>query len=253
MSKKIIAVALVVICIALMFTACSDEQKLVKIKGREYLAMTDKDGNAVIDASNRLQAVVTDSNGEVVTFENGEPQTHWVPIDPYAVVDGKYYTPDFYLSSIKGWTFDTAGILFKDKSNNNCKIQISQVLDPKIPVAGTENAEEKEYIENPKFEDYIEYKDKVDAQALPEFEKQGYKVSHKKETVSLTAKKITMISYVSVIYDKDGNVFNYNETLYFKLDEKTWYSIQYNSARGEGYDEKFDFRAFVNENFQLIK
>ena len=253
MSKKIIAVALVIICIALMFTACSDEMKIVKIKGNEYAAVTDENGNAIVDASNRLQALVTDGDGNVVTHENGEPQTHWVPIDPYAVIDGKYYTPDFVLNSIKGWTYDTAGILVKDKSNNNTKIQIAQVIEPKIPVEGTENATEKQYIENPTFEDYIEYKDKIDAQALPAFESEGYKVSYKKETVSLTARDITMISYVSVIYNSDGSIFNYNETLYFKLDEKTWYSIQYTSARGDGYDESFDFRAFINENFQLIK
>ncbi len=239
MSKKIIAVALAIVTIAVMFTACNKKLRVEKIQGKEHAVMTDKDGSVIVDANNKVQAIVTDNAGEVVTFENGEPQTYWVPITNYFVADGKLYTSVYTLTSVKGWQMNDSGVMEKDGSEGKCTIKVAKVLT-------------KDY-EDKTLEEFLEFKEKQDVAARPEYEKQGYTISYTKETVSLTEKNIKMTSYKVIIYNKDGSIANYAETLYFQLGRTDKYSIHYSSADGVGYDEKFDFRAFVNENFELIK
>lgn len=239
MSKKIIAVALAIVMIAVMFTACSKKLRVEKIQGKDHAVMTDKDGNVIVDENNRVQAIVTDNAGEVVTFENGEPQTYWVPITNYFVADGKLYTPIYTLASIKGWEMNASGAMEKDGSEGKCKITVAKVLT-------------KDY-EDATLDEYLKFKEEQDKAATPEFEKQGYKISYTKETVSLTEDNIQMISYKVIIYNKDGSIANYAETLFFQLNRSDKYSIHYASESGVGYDEKFDFRAFINENFDLVK
>ena len=54
MSKKIIALALVLVTVATVFTACQKKLDMYKINGVDVPVMTNEDGKAVIDEDNRM-------------------------------------------------------------------------------------------------------------------------------------------------------------------------------------------------------
>ena len=239
MSKKIIAVALAIVMIAVMFTACSKKLRVEKIEGKEHAVMTDKDGNVVVDASNRVQAIVTDRAGEIVTYEGGEPQTYWVPIQNYFVADGKLYTGMCVLSSVKGWEMAEAGVMEKKDTDGKCTITVSIMI-------------EKDY-EDASLEEWLAHNRETEKELAIALKENGYSVEASEEKVTLTDRDINMILRKAVIYNPDGSIANYSESLFFQLGASQKYSIQYKCVDGVGYDESFDFIDFVDNNFKLIK
>ncbi len=237
MSKKIIALALALVTIATVFTACQKEFDIYKIAGDDVAVVTDEDGKVVVDDENRLCAIVTDRDGEIITYENKEPQTHWIALKNAFIADNTVYTPAFVMEGIKGWEFSPTGALEKNKTNGKCKISCSFVA-------------EKDYLDVT-LDEYIEIYDQRNAEALALFEKEGYKVSVEKKFLEVTTKKIPMVYYNSIIYNKDGTIANYSESLYFSFGETDKYIIQYVSSEGVGLDEDFNFIDFVNSNFKV--
>ena len=238
MSKKIIAVALAIVMIAVMFTACSKKLRVEKIEGKEHAVMTDKDGNVVVDASNRVQAIVTDRAGEIVTYEGGEPQTYWVPIQNYFVADGKLYTGMCVLSSVKGWEMAEAGVMEKKDTDGKCTITVSIMI-------------EKDY-EDASLEEWLAHNRETEKELAIALKENGYSVEASEEKVTLTENNIDMILCKAVIYNPDGSIANYSETFYFQVEGNKKYSIQYKCADGVGYESNFVFTDFVNHNFNVL-
>lgn len=237
MSKKIIALALTLICIATVFTACQQKFDMYKINGIDIAVVTDADGKAIVDESNRIAAIVTDREGEIVTYENKEPQTYWVTVQNSFVVDNTVYTPVYLMEGLSGWEFNALGGLEKKKTNGKCKIECAIIL-------------EEDYMDK-SLDDYLKKRDERNAEALALYEKEGYKVTVEKKTVEVTEKKIPMVYYTEIIYNSDGSIANYSESLFFQHGGTDKYSIQYKSADGVGLDKDFDFIEFVNNNFEL--
>ena len=99
MEKKIIAIALVLVVMVTAFVGCGQKYKTTKVGNKEYLLHTDAEGNTIIK-DDQLVAVVTDRDGEIITYENGENQTFYVEI-PKEFVIGSGYAFD-----VKGdWTY----------------------------------------------------------------------------------------------------------------------------------------------------
>lgn len=238
MSKKIIAVALALVCVATVFTACHQKLNTYKIGGKDVAVVTDVDGNIVIDDENRLCAIVTDREGEIVTYENKEPQTYWIQLDNSFVADNTVYTPVFVMKGLDGWEFNPLGAIEKKKTNGQCQISCSLIMV-------------KDY-EDKNLDEYLEYRDELNVEAKALYEKEGYKISVEKKAVEVTADKIPMVYYKEIIYNPDGTYANYSESLYFQYGKTTdKYCIQYKSANGVGVDDKFDFIEFVNSNFTV--
>lgn len=237
MSKKIIALALAVVSVATIFTACRHKVDLYKINGVEVAVVTDEDDKAVVDEHNRIAAVVTDRNGEVVTFGNGEPQTYWLTVQNSFVADNTVYTKVYTMEGLDGWEFDTIGNMVKKKTNNQCKIQCGMVI-------------EKEYMDK-SLEDYLKMRDERNAQAKVLYENEGYKVSVEKRVVEATEDKIPMIYYKEIIYNSDGSIANYSESLYFEYGKTDKYNIHYTCASGVGFDKDFNFLSFVNGHVKI--
>lgn len=80
MNKKILAVALAILFIATAFTACKSKLDMTEINGKEYPLATDKDGNTIVNEENKVAVLVTERDGEVIKYENGEDQTYWVEL-----------------------------------------------------------------------------------------------------------------------------------------------------------------------------
>ncbi len=237
MSKKIIAIALALVSVATVFTACQKKLDIYKISGVDVAVVTNEDGKAIVDESNRIAAIVTDREGEIVTYENKEPQTYWATVQNSFVADHTLYTPVYVMAGLDGWEFNAIGGMEKKKTNGQCKIECAIII-------------EEEYMDK-SLEDYLKMRDERNAQALVLYEKEGYKVTVEKKAVELTEKKIPMVYYTEIIYNSDGSIANYSESLYFQYGGTDKYSIQYKSAEGVGLDKDFNFIEFVNNNFKL--
>ena len=238
MSKKIIAVALALVCIATVFTACQQKLDIYKVGGKDVAVMTDVDGNVVIDEKNRLCAIVTDREGEIITFENKEPQTYWIVIDSNFIADNTVYTKQFIMKGLKGWEFTAIGSMQKNKTNGQCQISCSLVM--------------AEGFEDKTLDEYLAYRDNLNLEAKALYESQNYKVTVEKKAVEVTADNIPMIYYKETIENPDGTYANYSESVYFQYGTTTdKYCLQYKSANGVGLDEDFDFIEFVNNNFTV--
>lgn len=253
MEKKIIAIALVLVLMVTAFVGCGQKYKTTKVGGNEYLLETDAEGNTLVEG-NQLVAVVTDSDGEIITYENGENQTYYVPIPGSLVIDGIVRGENFTLNILDGWTSTDYDRINKDGTDNKCFIQFSK----------TSELENKE-----KFEEAFAKTDKAnedmekainDAEKMKELIKTNpelAKYENCKCTVDISTTTFTSDAYpcrvyVSKIVNADGNVVHYSENYYF-LVEKTIYCVAYTCVDGEGYDESFNFRNYINENFTFIE
>lgn len=103
MNKKILAMALAIVFIATAFTACKSKLNMTEINGNEYPLVTDKDGETVVNKKNQIAVLVTDREGEVLTYADGEDQTYWLDL-PENTVKGK----DYSLVLGKGWVYKKA-------------------------------------------------------------------------------------------------------------------------------------------------
>lgn len=238
MSKKIIAVALALVCIATVFTACQQKLDIYKIGGNDVAVLTNADGNVVIDDENRLCAIVTDRQGEIVTYENKEPQTYWITLENSFVADNTVYTPVFVMKGLDGWEFNAIGSMDKKKTSGQCQITCSLIMA-------------KGY-EDKSLDEYLAYRDELNLEAKALYEKENYKISVEKKAVEATADKIPMIYYKEIIYNPDGTYANYSESVYFQYGKTTdKYCVQYKSANGVGHDDNFNFLEFVDNNFTV--
>ena len=97
MNKKILAVALAILFIATAFTACKTKLDMTEINGTEFPLLTDKNGETIINEDNQVAVIVTDRDGEVITYENGRAFECGEPIGwtDTMIFDCKTHT-DFY-------------------------------------------------------------------------------------------------------------------------------------------------------------
>ncbi len=237
MSKKIIALSLVLVIAATVFTACQKKPDIYKINGVDVPVMTNEDGKAIVGDDNRICAIVTDREGEIVTYENKEPQTYWLTVKNSFVVDDTVYTPVFAMKGLDGWEFNAIGNMEKKKTDGKCRIHCALVA-------------EKDYLDS-SLDEYLKMLDDRSILAKEEYEKSGYKVSVEKRPVEATADKIPMVYYKEVIFNADGSIANYSECLYFQYGEKDKYVIRYTSEEGVGHKDDFNFLEFVNSNITI--
>lgn len=125
MEKKIIAVACVLVVLAVTLAACGSKYLIVENDdGMEYAAVTDEEGNTVVNEQGDIVVYVTDVDGDLVTDTNGEPQTNSITI-PSVIADGDTVeTADYTLTMPDGWTANSNGRFTRD-DNENVYLQIT--------------------------------------------------------------------------------------------------------------------------------
>lgn len=250
MNKKILALALAIVFVATAFTACKKGPELTEVNGKEYPLATDKDGQTVINDENQIAVLVTDKNNEVLTYENGENQTHWMQINGPLVVEGKVQSDKYSFDIPKGWEGEEiSGRVVKKGTDGDCYIQIMKVatlkgeesLDTYLEETDAQNtaiaeafANEEQMAElvkqNPSYEAFI-----------------GCKYTVAKNT-GMIASGINSQSRVHKIVDKDGKVIHFAENYYF-VDGKDIYKVDYICENGTGYEDSFNFVQYLSECF----
>lgn len=237
MEKKIIAAALVLVMMITVFVGCGQKRKTIELNGKEYIPYTDQDGNTVVDDENHLIVVVTDENGEIITFENGEEQTYFVEVYGDKLNDGKVHGQYGTFKQLKGWKSTDNGELEKEGTDGACVINVN--------VAG-ETSETEPYA------DFLGNVEALNEKLIEELKKQGYKAEMKKSTETITLKELNTTKYVYKVEDKDGKLVHYAESYYF-TNGTTIYSISYLCRDGIGYDESFDCQSYLDTNFTFLK
>ena len=126
MNKKVFAVALIIVSIATMFTACK-KYDLEKINGKEYAVYKDDSDNTVVNDENKVAVLVTDEDGEVITYENGEEQTRWVQNHNDTVLKDKVLGTNYTMGIPSGWEGSEFGKVIKKKTDKKCYIEFKQL------------------------------------------------------------------------------------------------------------------------------
>lgn len=253
MEKKIIAVALVLVLMVTAFVGCGQKYKTTNIGGEEYLLETDAEGNTIVEG-NQLAVVVTDSDGDIITYENGENQTHYINIPGSLVIDGLVRGKNFTLEILDGWTSTDVDRINKDKTDNKCYIQFAETYVLK---------------DNEKFSEIFAATDKAnedmmavinDEAKLQELIKTnpdaakylGGKCTIDMSTGTFTSKAYPCRIYKTKIVDKNGSIVHYAENHYFIV-SKTVYCLTYACVDGKGYDNTFDFGGYIAQSFTFIE
>ena len=106
--KKSIALILTFVVILTCFAGCKAKIKngalVTNQAGENFAAVTQEDGNLVIDNSGNLVVLVTDANGKNVKGENGEYETKKVALDNALVIGNRVECENYYINIPNGWS-----------------------------------------------------------------------------------------------------------------------------------------------------
>ncbi len=243
MSKKIIAVSLALLIMIVGLVGCTKKKDTTTINGKEYLIMTDENGDAVINDKNQAAALVTDHDGELVNGDDGEPQTYLVKIFDTLDENGYAYGEHYKLPVPDGWTVGRGNRILKDGTNEKTYIEFVFI---------------KELEDDETIQDYIA---KVDAdskqladvfandEAMDNLIKENPELAAYKGSKAELGTSSTMINgrgYTIRTYEiinADGKSIRYSEQYYFE-DDGNIYCVQFIS---EEEVQKIEFLVYLQD------
>lgn len=234
MNKKIIAILLVFTLVITCFVACQKQKyETTNINGLDVLLHTDENGNTVINEDNQIVAVVTDREGEIITYENGENQTYNIQISGSWVGDGFIQDKDYKLVIPEGWRGTEDNKIIKRDTEDHCYINF---------------IENKTLEKNETLETYLDAIDQQNEQLVEGFKTEGYTLTVDRKTTTIGTSATKYEWYAYKVVDGNGEVIHYAENYYF-IAAKTIYSVNYICENGVGYDETFNFGEYVKNGF----
>ncbi len=241
MEKKIIAIALVLVVMVTVFVGCSKKRETINYNGKEYILYTDKEGNTKLNEQNQLIVVVTDEQGEVLTYANGEDQTRPLQIFNNLVVGDEVAGANYRFKVPEGWEGNDSGHVYKKNTDKKCYIKFDKVT---------------EFEKGKNLDTYLDVIDEQNEQlkaGIPQAEgMKGAKLTVNKSEKTITVDNLQSVLYVYKIVDKDGKTIHYAENFYFSSGD-TAYKVSYVCQDGVGYDAGFNFTSYVNSNFKFVK
>lgn len=234
MNKKIIAILLVFTLVITCFVACQKQKyETTEIGGKDVLLATDEEGNTIINDDNQFVAVVTDSEGEILTYADGEEQTYFIQISGSWVADGYIQHKDYTLAIPEGWRGTEDNKIIKRDTEDNCYISF---------------IENKTLGENETIATYLEAMDQQNEQFIEALKQKGYTLTVDKKSTTIGTSGINYEWYAYKVVDTNGEVIHYAENYFFTA-AKTIYSVNYICEEGIGYDETFDFGEYLKTGF----
>lgn len=254
MNKKILALALAIVFIATAFTACKQEYEMMKIGGKEYPVYRDDEGELVINDRNEAAVLVTDENNEIITYENGEDQTRWVPLVNDYVNDDFVQGKNFKLSIPDGWEGTGFGKVTKKNTDNKCYIEFKQLRKLKTgeTIEGLLKVQDENDMlvgealkDEAKMQEIIK-QNPLQAEAIKALIGSTYTLD--KKTASITKDSIRCDVRIHKIVNSSGTVVQYIENYYF-VSKDTVYQLNYVCLEGKGYDESFNFAQYISDGF----
>ena len=235
MQKKIVAVSLVILMVALLLASCGNKYLMGEINGVERPLVTDAEGNTELDDEGKIAVYVTDAKGNIKYDENGNPEKRYYDQPSQRVNGNVLETLAYKFTAPDGWTLNSNGVFYKDGTDDKCKIQF--VKDTTL-----ENGETYESFLN---------KDKIRQQEFIEGIKTQYSDSAMDVTRGELATGEQFTVFTFIIKDGSGSVFYYGSSVYIQIGNEI-YSANYSCDDGS-YDESFDFVGTVSSNLVIKK
>lgn len=240
MEKKIIAVSLVIILIAVSFVACGKNKgyKLAKDEyGFEHAYVTDAEGNTVLDDNGNIRVYQTDANGEIATDGNGNKKENVVEVPRVILDDHSCATKDFVLKLDKSWKrSEEDGKYLK----NGDKANYIEVKEKYVCNEG-EVIDLEVYVQSD-----IEYNESIVKNA-------GGKATYEQGFIEVKGVKMHQQSFQLV--GNDGNLINdskvYNFVIGDILYEVSYY--YYGLQTDNKTSEPYDFLEYFKTAFELKK
>lgn len=235
MQKKIVAVSLIILMVALLLASCGNKYLMGEINGVERPLVTDAEGNTELDDEGKIAVYVTDAKGNIQYDADGNPEKRYYDQPSQRVNGNVLETLAYKFTAPDGWTLNSNGVFYKNGADDKCKIQF--VKDTTL-----ENGETYESFLN---------KDKIRQQEFIEAIKAQYSDSamHVTRGELATGEQFTVFTFI--IKDDSGNVFYYGSSVYIQIGNEI-YSVNYSCEDGS-YDESFDFVGTVSSNLVIKK
>jgi hypothetical protein len=232
MQKKIVAVSLVVLMIAVLLASCGNKYLMAEINGVERPLVTDADGNTEINDEGKIAVYVTDSKGNLQYDSNGEPQKNYFAL-PEKMINGQSLeTLAYKFTMPDGWELEDNGVFYKDGTDEKCYVQC------------VKNCTLGEF---ETYDLFISQKEAEQQQYIDEFKKQYPDTTMVITSGNLTdGKEVTFFTYM--IKDDSGAIIHYAVSAYVNIGEDI-YSANYVCDGGVGYDESFDFMGVFSSGF----
>ena len=255
MNKKIIAAALAIVFIATAFTACTKKIETMKIYGNEYPVYRDDNGELVYNDENQIAILVTDrQNNEIVTYENGEPQTYWLQMDKDVVQDGYVQGSNYKLAIPSGWEGNEFGKVVKKRTDGKCtiefkylaKVEEGETLEDKLKQQDEYNETIAAFLKDEAKMNQLIAANPDQAEAFKAYV--GSNFTYEKNTATITKDSLNCAVRTVKIVNASGELVQYAEDYYFISNGKM-YMVKYTCLEGKGYDESFNFAQYLSEGF----
>ena len=236
MQKRIVAVSLVILMVALLLASCGNKYLMGEINGVERPLVTDAEGNTELDDEGKIAVYVTDAKGNIQYDEEGNPQKNYYDLPEKIVNENTLETGAYKFTMPEGWTLNDNGVFYKDGTDNKCQIKCMKdtTLDANETYAAflyQEAGKQQEFIEQVK---------------------EQYKNSSTEVSKATLASGETVTLITSTIKDESDTLIYYGASAYVNIGDDV-YSVNYGCDSGEYYDESFDFIGMVCSNLVIKK
>lgn len=237
MTKKIIAVSLVILLIAVSFVACGKDKGYLLAKdqdGIEHAYVTDSEGNTVLSDDGNIRVYETDKNGEIATDADGNKRENTVEKPEYEASADKYETADFVLNITDGWKKAEGGKYIKGE-NADCFITVS-----------------KDFTDFKNGEGALEYKLQdtiaLNEQVINKFKEQYPVAVFNHDYKEINGKNMYFLEYY--VEDANKKAVLYSILYYFVVGENI-YCITYADTNGKEYNPDYDFSTYIEKNLTI--
>ncbi len=231
--KNLIGMIALIVVFAIITTVVvvsikKDREIYVDDAGIEHLLVLDEEGNTTLSKSGDIVVYATDTHGDIILDENGDPQYRYVKFPNLVIKDNTLETPTYKLTMPKDWVLEENGT-FHLKDNEDVTLTITKMCEY--------NGTVEEYI--------IENKELSD-QVLKEIEKDYSKLETTESVCLLTMKSINC--FVKDYKAMQGDQIEiYTKAIYFVENEEV-YKISFICQNGS-YDETIDILNILDNNF----
>ena len=113
MQKKIVAVSLVILMVALLLASCGNKYLMGEINGVERPLVTDAEGNTELDDEGKIAVYVTDAKGNIQYDADGNPEKRYYDLPEKLIKGNTLETSAYKFTAPDGWTLKENGIFYK--------------------------------------------------------------------------------------------------------------------------------------------
>ena len=236
MQKKIVAVSLVILMVALLLASCGNKYLMGEINGVERPLVTDAEGNTEIDDEGKIAVYVTDAKGNIQYDEEGNPQKNYYDLPEKTVNGNTLETVAYKFTMPEGWTLKDDGVFYKKGTDDKCYVKC-------LKDATLKEGETYEGYLTQQYNMQNEFIEKIKKQypdsSINTFQKQ-----------LLSGESVTLFEFS--VQDDSGAILFYGVSAYINIKNDV-YSVNYTCDGGVGYDESFDFIGLVCSNLVIKK